>query len=182
MTIAGPVTAQEATLGITERWVSSGNENGTEGFGGITVDEGEEVEFTINGTLPLGATGGLRVKIGCGGVTNCYKFANTYPRIGTSDSSNPNTWYEIPHTTRPPWENSGSRQTISFPFLVTTKDDNCKKRGAPRRIDVTIQVYRIGGTSPQESVRITITDDDRDAADPLGFITFLKPECESDLS
>ena len=27
--------------------------------------------------------------------------------------------------------------------------------------------------------RITITDDDRDGTDPLGLITFLKPECEA---
>ena len=157
--------------------MSGGNAGSSTGTGGITVDEGEEVEFTINGTLPPGPTGGLRVSISCGGVTNCYKFADTYPQIVDPNAFNPNTQLEIPVTESWAWETDAGNRKIAFPFLVTTKDDNCKKRGAPRYIEVKIQVYRIGGGSQSGSVRITITDDDADATDPLYGLTFLKPEC-----
>lgn len=179
--LAAPAHAQ-ATLEITERWVSGGNAGSKTGTGGITVDEGEEVEFTINGTLPLGATGGLWVRISCGGGTNCYDFLNTWPRIGADNApSDPNFIHEIPTTESWAWKTKDvegtQKQTIAFPFLVTTQDDNCKKRGAARYIQVNIQVTQSGGGSQSGSVRITITDDDADATDPLYGLTFLKPEC-----
>jgi len=136
------------------------------------------VEFTINGTLPSGAQGGLRVKIGCGGGTDCYQFANTWPRIGAGGSFDPNTTYEIPTTAIWAWkDNDDGEPTIALPFLVMTKDDNCKKAGLPRHIEVSFQVYQTGVGSDDKSIRITIRDDDRDGTDLLGLITFLKPEC-----
>ena len=181
MALAAPAHAQ-ATLEITERWVSGGNAGSSTGTGGITVDEGEEVEFTINGTLPSGATGGLWVQISCGGAIDCYSFANTWPRKGTGPS-NPNTRIvDIPTTESWAWETEGEKRKIEFPFLVTTIDDNCKKKGAPRFIDVNIQVTQNGGGSQDGSVRITIADDDQDATDPLYGLTFLKTECEDKFS
>ncbi len=141
------------------------------------------MEFTINAELPPGAPGDLWVAISCGGGTNCYAFADTYPRIGADNApSNPNTWHMIPTSTVSEnwgWTDRNGRRTIAFPFLVTTKDDNCKKQGAPRRIDVNIQVNRNGGGAQSGSVRIRIADDDADATDPLYGLTFLKPECDS---
>ena len=72
---------------------------------------------------------------------------------------------------------TGLKQIIKFPFLVTTKDDNCKKKGSPHYIEVWVQVNRNGIAAKSGSVRITITDDDQDGTDPSSFITFLKPEC-----
>ena len=147
------------------------------------------MEFIINGTLPLGAPGGLWVTISCGGAIDCYSFANTSPREGTGPS-NPNTRIvDIPTTTttndsdgKGAWHTEGGMQTITLPFLVTTRDDNCKKRGAARYIQVNIQVTQNGGGSQKGSVRITIADDDQDATDPLYGLTFLKPECTDEFS
>ncbi len=180
--LATPAHAQHR-FWITDRWVSGGNAGGPEGTGGITVDEGEEVEFTINAELPPGAPGSLWVAISCGGGTNCYAFADTHPRIGAEDApSNPNTYHMIPTSTVSDswgWTDENGQRTIALPFLVTTKDDNCKKRGSPRYIEVKIQANHNGGGSQSGSVRITIADDDQDATDPLYQLTFLKPECES---
>jgi len=167
MVLAGPVAAQ-ASFEITERWVSGGGNAGSStGTGGITVDEGEEVEFTIKSKVPENAQGALWVRISCGGATNCYEFLDFWPRIG-SGPSNPNT-----------------KRVINFVgmssdnFLVITKDDNCKKKGSKRYVEVWFQVNedRQGGDFTHGTIRITIEDDDRDGTDPLGHITFLKPEC-----
>ena len=98
--LASPALAQHS-YSITDRWVfgEGSNANGTTGTGGMTVVEGGEAEFTINGELPPGAPGSLWVSISCGGGTNCYAFANTHPRIGSGDSSDPNTYHMIPTST-----------------------------------------------------------------------------------
>ncbi|MCY4168651.1 MAG: hypothetical protein OXE82_10280 [Rhodobacter sp.] len=62
-----------------------------------------------------------------------------------------------------------------------TTDDNRKKAEPPRYIEVRFQVNYTGSGSRNGSVRITITDNDRDGTDPLGLITFLKPECPATL-
>ncbi len=179
--LATPAHAQQHRFWITDRWVSGGNAGGPTGTGGITVDEGEEVEFTINAELPPGALGDLWVSISCGGFTNCYAFADTHPRINDGPS-NPNTWHMIPTSTVTEtwgWTDENGQRTIALPFLVTTKDDNCKKRGSPRYIEVKIQVNWTGTAPKSGSVRITIADDDQDATDPLYQLTFLKPECDA---